>query len=300
MLGTSICTKDWQHLRFCEVDCCLLSEEFPPGLLSVKESHAIIVGEKKANTFTLPGLNPSAPPQGLDSIFPSAAATTAPLSTQPPPSPPDPPSTHPLSLLNPLIPPHQTLPLPSFPLPGWPWFCVTEKLELSRGIQFNFLPSEWQIPGSRFLLSSLYQVSDWNIALSCFESLTLPLSSVIGHLAPAHPSICIKDFIRVLYSVFAVFPNIHFLALPPLSADSRPILKIGYFSYAKQTQNNTPKASVYWCPLDLGHLCPTVFHAKSLLNTHLLCSVVVRVAHSSMKSSWANVINNLVSLGSNV
>lgn len=87
MLGTSICAKDWQHLRFCEVNCCLLSEEFPPGLLSVKESHAIIVGEKKANTFTLPGLNPSAPPQGLDSIFPSAAATTAPLSTQPPPSP---------------------------------------------------------------------------------------------------------------------------------------------------------------------------------------------------------------------
>lgn len=56
--------KDWHPLCFCEVNYCFLSEEFPPGLLSVKESHAITVGEKKAKPFTLPGLNPSAPPQG--------------------------------------------------------------------------------------------------------------------------------------------------------------------------------------------------------------------------------------------
>lgn len=89
-----------------------------------QRSHAIIVGEKKAKPFTRPGLNPSASPRGLDSIFP--------LQQQP-----------------------QPLPLPSFPLHGWPCFCVTEKLKLWRGTQFNFLPSEWQIPGSCFLFSSL-------------------------------------------------------------------------------------------------------------------------------------------------
>lgn len=71
-----------------------------------------------------------------------------------------------------------TLPLFSSPLCGWPCFCFTAKLKLSRGIAFNIVASEWQIPGSCLLLRSFYQVSETETSLSGFELLSLLLTLI--------------------------------------------------------------------------------------------------------------------------